>query len=402
MKILRLARQGLAGLAGSPLRTFFMMVGTLLGIASLTVVEAMNEGTRQAFEQQMQSFGTQTIRVRAGGFFRGAPGGSTGKLTLEDVKAIALEVDGLDAVCPMVRGMDLTVRVGNENMTVIMFAFTADYLDIGLEKVTHGRFFTASENDQMARVLMIGPKVKDAFFPDEDPIGKNITVNRVNFKIVGVLGPRGLSGRGDDLDERIVMPLLTAMNRILRVDSVHGIDILSSDPELMDGQMKQIEELLRRRHHITPPNPDDFMVFTAAQMMKFRMRATGTLTLLLSALALLCLVVGGVVMMNILLVSVGERTKEIGLRRSLGASKRDIFIQFLTESVVVNLIGMIAGTLLGSGVFLLLSLVLKEVPLAFSVNGLLMAIGYSAAVGLVFGTVPARRAAGLNPIEALR
>ena len=402
MKAARLARQGIESLTGSPLRTFFMMVGTLLGIASLTVVEAMNQGTSDMFEKQMESFGAQNIRVRAGGFMQHMAGGSTGKLTLQDAQALALEVDGLEAISPMVRSMEITVRNGNATRMVMAMGVTEDLLRVSTDKVVEGRFFSGNDNDRMSRVVLIGPRVRSELFGDEEVIGRNISVNRVNFKIIGTLGPRGLSPRGDDLDDRIVMPLATAMNRLMKVDSLGGIDILSSLPDNMEEQAKAISEVLRRRHHITPPDPDDFMVFTAAMAMRFRQSATGSLTLLLSALALLCMVVGGVVMMNILLVSVGERTQEIGLRRALGASRKDVFMQFLFESVVVNLLGMVAGTVLGVGVYLVLSLLFADLPLAFSFKGMAMAIGFSTAVGLVFGTFPARRAAGLNPIEALR
>jgi putative ABC transport system permease protein len=268
--------------------------------------------------------------------------------------------------------------------------------------VDRGRPLDQADMDNLSRVCLVGETVKKNIFDDQDPLGKRVMVNRVQFRVVGMLARQGTLPHGLDLDDRILIPLTTAMRRVFRVDYISGITVTSSDPDNIEEQAEAIGELLRLRHHIAPGEEPDFRLVTAAGIAQWRLETVNKLSALLGALAGLCLLVGGVVLMNIMLVSVGERTQEIGLRRSVGASGRDIFLQILTESVVVNFLGMVAGTSLGVGVFLILGRFMPDVPAVFSMRGLVLAVLFSALVGIGFGTLPARRAAALSPVEALR
>jgi putative ABC transport system permease protein len=402
MRAWRLAREGLRALASHRLRTLFMMAGTMLGIASLTVVMAMNEGARSQLERRLDRFGSDTIRVRSGGMRMRGSGRSSTTLTLDDARAIALQVPDLVSVNPSLFIPEADVKHKGANSTSLVIGVTDDFEDSNINEVTRGRSIDRRDLESNARVCLVGETVQNNLFGGEDPIGKRLMVNRVQFKVVGMLAQQGAMPNGMDFDDRILIPLTTAMRRVFRVDYISGMTIISATPDRMEEQAEEVSDLLRRRHHIDPGEEDDFRVITAAGIAEWRLETVNKLSALLGALALLCLVVGGVVLMNIMLVSVAERTQEIGIRRSLGASGRDIYTQILTESVVVNLLGMLLGTLVGVGVFLVLERVLTEMPAVFSLRGLGLAIAFSAVVGIGFGTLPARRAATLNPVEALR
>jgi ABC-type antimicrobial peptide transport system permease subunit len=403
MKTLRLAMEGLKALAHNPLRSLFMMMGTLLGIAALTVVMAMNEGVTQKWEERIKWFGTDIIRIRSGGGRMRGPGSGGGEtMTLDDARAIALQVEGLRTVAPFVRIREGRIRYQSESATTMAVGSTEEIFDASNNAIDRGRIFTISEQDEMARVAVIGTTVEKNLFGGEDPLGKRFSLNNINFIVVGVLTDRGVSPRGHDFNDRLIIPLSTAMKRVFRVDYIAGMNIITRDEALIEQQAEQIRVLLRERHQITPPEEDDFWAMTATGIMAFREEIEGKLSLLLGALAGLCLLVGGVVLMNIMLVSVGERTGEIGLRRALGASSGDIFKQMLAESVVVNLLGMALGTGLGTSVFLGIGHFKEEIPLAFSMEGLAMAVLFAVLVGTCFGTLPAYRASRLLPVEALR
>ena len=402
MKAARLAREGLRALSEHPLRTLFMMTGTILGIASLTVVMAMNDGARTTLEQRLEMFGYDMIRVRAGGMQQTGTGRRDTTLKIPDAQAIAVQVEGLGLISPMYRTHETAVKYRNANTTTRAVGVTQDIFEMREMEIAKGRAFDALDEDQMRRVCVLGQTVIDALFSGEDPVGRNIQANRVSLRVIGTLVPRGAAGPGHDRDDLILLPLSTAMRRLDRVDYVNGINIQTEDLDRIDAQAEEIEAILRERHHIDPGEEDDFMVFTAGDIMEFRMRTVNQLSILLGALALLCLVVGGAVLMNIMLVSVGSRTTEIGLRRALGASSRDIFAQLLVESVVVNLLGMVVGTGLGYVVSWVVGRLVEDMPATFSWTGLALAAGFSLVVGVGFGTLPARRAASLQPVEALR
>lgn len=402
MRETRLAMEGLRALGKNRVRTLFMMAGTLLGIASLTVVMALNEGAREEVEQHLSMFGADAIRVRAGGARMHDRGGIATTLKIEDARALAQQVPDLASVRPSLRIMEANLRNRDVVGTAMVFGLTEDFQDAAMNEIIYGRPFDRVDVDNLARVCVIGQTVQEELFGDLDPLGKRLMVNRVNFTVVGVLSRQGAMPNGMDADDRVLIPLTTAMKRVFKVDYITGIEINSADKEAMDEQAGKIEEVLRRRHHIGPGEEDDFMVMTASGMAGFHLQMVNDVSLLFGALALLCLIVGGVVLMNIMLISVAERVREIGLRRALGASRRDVFVQFVIESVMVNIMGMLAGTFIGTVVFLILNRVVEFIPAVFSVNGLLLSISFSALVGLGFGILPARRAAGLSPVEALR
>jgi putative ABC transport system permease protein len=402
MRTWRLVREGVGALLSHRLKTLFMMAGTMLGIASLTVVMAMNDGARQELESNLDRFGSDAIRIRSGGERMRGSGRSETTLKLEDARAIEREIDDVYSVNPTLFIQEADVKHKANSSTALVIGVTAEFEDSNLNEVDRGRPLDQADMDNLSRVCLVGETVKKNIFDDQDPLGKRVMVNRVQFRVVGMLARQGTLPHGLDLDDRILIPLTTAMRRVFRVDYISGITVTSSDPDNIEEQAEAIGELLRLRHHIAPGEEPDFRLVTAAGIAQWRLETVNKLSALLGALAGLCLLVGGVVLMNIMLVSVGERTQEIGLRRSVGASGRDIFLQILTESVVVNFLGMVAGTSLGVGVFLILGRFMPDVPAVFSMRGLVLAVLFSALVGIGFGTLPARRAAALSPVEALR
>jgi putative ABC transport system permease protein len=253
----------------------------------------------------------------------------------------------------------------------------------------------------MSRVCVIGETIRRELFGSEDPIGQHLYLNRVRLTVKGVLQKRGGTPIGGDFDNRVIVPITTAMRRVMNVDHVGAIRLIAKDPARIPRIAADVRALMHDRHHINPPEEDDFRIITADVIAGMVRGTSRTLSVLLLVLAALGLLVGGVVMMNILLISVSERTREIGLRRALGATRRDILVQFLTESLSLTLLGMLVGVLLGGGVSLLLPRVTR-MAVVLSWPPLALSVGLAVLVGLLFGVLPARRAAGLDPTEALR
>jgi putative ABC transport system permease protein len=379
-----------------------MMAGTMAGIAALVVIMAIGRGTEERVMKRVTSFGTHAVMVTAGGgkgFSPPQEGITT--LTLEDAEAIRAQIQGIDVASPFAVKRGQLVQAGSVQAQPAVMAIAADWHDAWEWYVKDGDPITEEDTATMARTCLLGANLAKELFGEQDPIGEYVQVGNVRFRVKGVLDPRGTSPMGDDFDTRMTIPLTTGLRRVFNQDYISNVRVKVHDPEQLVTVGDDIRRLLHERHHITPPEEDDFAVFSAAEVAKQARGIAGTLTLLLSALAALSLLVGGVVLMNILLISVGERTKEIGLRRALGASRKDIFLQFLTESLAVTISGMILGSGLGlaaGGVlsaFTPLSGVISWQPFA-------LALAFAVAVGTVFGVAPARRAANLNPVEALR
>jgi len=403
MRLTRIAGQGISSLAANKLRTFFMMAGTLVGIAALTVIMAIGKGTEKKVMKRVENFGPRAMMLIAGGG-RALPPPDTSvtTLTLEDAQAIRDEVPNLEVVTPQAWQFDVNLKREANQIQTVIWGVEPQWHEAWDWPVAQGEGITDEDVATMNRACVIGSSVQRDLFGGEDPIGKSLYINKVSLTVKGVLKRRGTSGgAGGDFDNRVIIPITTAMRRVMNVDHVGAIRIVTQDTSLMPQQAAQIEDLLRRRHHITPDVEDDFRIITPAIIADMVRGTSRALSWLLMALAGLSLLVGGVVLMNILLISVAERTKEIGLRRAVGATRSDIFAQFLTESLSVTLLGMVLGSGLGGAVSVSIGR-LTPMPAVVSWEPFALAIAFALLVGTFFGVQPARRAARLRPVEALR
>jgi putative ABC transport system permease protein len=402
MRYSRIAQEGLQALGINKLRTFFMMAGTIVGVAALVVIMAIGKGTERKVAKRMQSFGTRAMMLIAGGGKDLPPPDMTvTTLTLEDAEAVRSEIDGLEAVSPMAWRFQMSVtRDANQHQAVV-WGVEPNWHDAWNWHVVTGEGIADEDVATMARVCVIGETVRRELFGQTDPIGERLYINKVALTVKGVLQSRGTSPMGSDFDSRVIIPITTAMRRVMNVDYVGAIRVITKDTSLMPQQAKQIRDLIHQRHHITPPEEDDFRIITAEVIAGLARGTSRTLSMLLIALAALSLIVGGVVLMNILLISVAERKQEIGLRRAVGATRRDIFVQFLTESLAVTVLGMVLGSLLGLGASIALPRLTPIIAIP-SWEPFALALLFALMVGTFFGVQPARRAARLRPVEALR
>ncbi len=347
--------------------------------------------------------GSNLLIVQSGG--RTATGariqaGSGARLTDEDAKAIEKNIDGIKYVAPMVsRGYQLVV--GNQNWTTNVQGSTPNIIDIRDYTVEEGRNINDHDMAGKDRVCVIGKTIVDNLFPDGDPIGKTIRINKAPFKVVGVLGAKGQSSGGQDQDDVVFVPLTTAMNRMMGITYVNNITIQAMNENVIDSVQAEVEHLLRIRHRIKNSDDDDFSVRNLAALMDTMMSTANTITMLLGCIAAISLLVGGIGIMNIMLVSVTERTREIGIRKALGATYNNILLQFLIESAVIGIIGGFLGVLLGIGASYAIS-TFAEWKTVISVPIIIISVVFSVGIGVFFGIYPARKAALLDPIEALR
>jgi putative ABC transport system permease protein len=404
MRVLRIAKESFIALAAHKLRTFFMMAGTIVGIAALTTILAIGKGTEQRVMKRVESFGPRAMMVIAGGGKDlPPPDMNVTTLTLADAAAIRDEIEGLETVTPQAWRFNMDLKHGSHQSQAVVWGVEPPWHDAWNWYPAAGDGISDEDVATLARVCVIGTSVKRDLFDNADPIGQTLYVNKVALTVKGVLEHRGTGGMGGiaDFDNRIIVPITTAMRRLMNVDYVGAIRVVTKDAAAMSAQAQAIRDLLHRRHHITPPQEDDFRIITPEVIAQLVRGTSRTLSLLLSGLAGLSLVVGGVVLMNILLISVSERTKEIGLRRAVGATRRDVFQQFLFESLSVSFLGMFLGSLLGGSLSLALAR-FTPLPAIISWEPFALAIGFALLVGTFFGVQPARRAASLHPVEALR
>jgi len=387
------------------IRSSLTMLGVIIGVASVIAMIALGSGARASIDQQIQSQGTNVIFVSAGSFGRPGGGavrggaGSVTTLTLDDAKAIG-GVRGVTRISPMVRGR-AQVIAGDQNWNTSVEGGNEDYLAIRSWALVAGENFTSRDVLVAEKVCVLGDTVVRNLFPDQDPIGQIIRVKNLPFRVLGVLGPKGQGQFGQDQDDLIIAPYTTIQKKLLGITYIQQVYVSADNSDDVERVAVEITRLMRQRHRITNPDEDDFTVRTVEEMAATRVQMADTMTGLLMSVASVSLLVGGIGIMNIMLVSVTERTREIGLRLAVGARTRDILRQFLAEAVSLSVVGGIVGIFLGVLVSEGLTWRLGW-PTLITGSSILVAFAFAGAVGIFFGYYPARKAANLDPIEALR
>lgn len=386
-------------------RSGLTMLGVIIGVASVIAMIALGSGARASIDEQIQSQGTNVIYVSAGSFGRGmgavrGGAGSITTLTEEDAQAIANEVPLVAMISPMVRG-SAQVVAGNQNWRTQVEGGNQDYVAIRNWRIVSGENFTARDILVADKVCLLGATVAGILFPDSDPVGQVIRVKNLPFRVVGTLAPKGQGQFGQDQDDIVLAPYTTVQKKLLGVTYINQITVSARSSDVVEPAAVEITRVLRQRHRTTSPEDDDFTVRTVEEMAATRVEMARTMTLLLMSVASVSLLVGGIGIMNIMLVSVTERTREIGLRMAVGARTRDILRQFLAEAVGLSIVGGIVGVLLGLGVSRGLTSGLGW-PTEITPSSIVIAFAFAAAVGVFFGYYPARKAANLDPIDALR
>ena len=390
------------------LRSALTMLGIVIGVAAVITLVAIGGGAQARVAENIRAVGANLLLIVPGtlntGGVRG--GASTSpRLTEDDARAIAREVQGVAEASPSVSGT-VQVVAGNSNWATRANGIGFGFLEARDWPLAEGRMFDVGEMNGSAKVAILGRTVARELFGDESPLGRSVRVNQVPMRVIGVLDRKGQNASGDDQDDTLLLPISTFRNRIHRwlagpQKRVYVISVKVQDGWGFEPVQQEIASLLRQRYKLQPGEPDSFVLRNLSEVLEAEQAAGRVMTLMLAAVAGVSLLVGGIGIMNIMLVSVTERTREIGLRMAVGARSRDILAQFLIEAVVLSLAGGAAGILIGAGASLLIGR-LADWPIVLGAGPVLLAVGFSAAVGMFFGYYPARRAAALLPIEALR
>ena len=382
------------------MRSFLTTLGVIIGVASVVTMVSLGNGATASIESQISSLGTNLLTVRPGqGMGRGG-GISPPPFDESDIQAVQTQIGGVEFVAPQASAQVTTIYEA-QNWSTTVTGTTNDYFAASQLDIAAGRIFTAAEQTAGKSVCVIGETVRSSLFRKADPMGHNIRLNDISCQVIGLLVKRGQAGFGLDPDDQVIVPIKTVMRRLNGNQDVRAFQV-AVDPKYDSKAISDaITRLLRERRNLGPGIDNDFNIFDSKQLSDTLSGTTRTLTLLLGAVAAVSLIVGGVGIMNIMLVSVTERTHEIGIRLAIGAVQREVLMQFLVEAVVLSCIGGVIGLILALGVTIGLSS-LFNLPFLFNVQINLLAFGFAALIGVIFGYFPAKRAAALNPIDALR
>jgi putative ABC transport system permease protein len=404
MSVLMTLRVAFKALGRNKMRTALTMLGMIIGVSAVITLLAMGHGAQSVIENQIKGAGTNMIIVRAGNFTFGGVrqgSGAASTLTVEDAEALRQQVPGIQYLSAGVNQRTQVVA-GNQNWFTRIQGTDVDFPLIRAWPVKTGAFFSPQDVNGSAKVAVLGAVVNERLFGvDADPVGQIIRIRNQPFKVIGVMARKGQAAMSDDMDDTIFAPYTTVQKKLMGINFINEITISAGSAGQTSAVADDIARALRAQHRIVPGEDDDFTVRTLEEMADIRTQAMGTFTTLLAGIAGVSLIVGGIGIMNIMLVSVTERTREIGIRMAVGARNRDVLLQFLVEAIVLSLLGGGVGIALGFGVAEAMTRFLAW-PAEVPPDAVAMAFGFAAATGVFFGFYPARKAAKLDPIDALR
>ena len=405
MNISNLFKIALRAIAANKLRSFLTMLGIIIGVASVIAMLAIGQGSKKSIQANIAEMGSNMIMIRPGQ--DKGPGGarqdasSMQTLKLKDYETLKEDAKYLAAISPSVNSSGQFI-FGNNNTPSTVYGISPEYLEIRQLKVQDGEMFTDDDIKSSAKVCLIGKTVADNLFTNgEDPVGQVIRFNKIPFRVIGVLKSKGYNSFGMDQDDMVLAPYTTVMKRILSVTYLEGINASAITEDMTDLAIEDVTSLLRENHKLKGTDEDDFTIRSQQEMAQMMNSTSDTMTVLLLVVACISLIVGGIGIMNIMYVSVTERTKEIGLRMSVGARGIDILNQFLIESVLLSVTGGIIGVLVGVGAAVGIN-VFAHWPIQIQPWSVLLSFAVCSATGIFFGWYPAKKAAGLDPIEAIR
>ena len=401
MLFTELLKMAALSLIANKLRTLLTMLGIIIGVAAVIAMVSVGMGVRQNVVDSISRLGSNLLVVMPGSANRGGIRGAAGSvitLTYEDAEAIKKRIKDIEYVSPTVQG-SYQIVYGHENWNSSVQGVVPEYAAIQSLTLKSGLFFTEHDVDVRSRVAVIGTTVATNLFGEVNPVGKKIRIGSSPYTVIGLIASKGSSSMGQDQDDIVL--LTTAQERLIGITYVRSINVQVTDADKMDKVQNQIESLLRQRHRLAKDAEDDFNVRNMTSIMETMSETTTMLTLLLGSIAGISLIVGGIGIMNILVASVVERTREIGIRKAIGATYNSIMLQFLIESTMISVLGGIVGIGLGVGLSMAISK-FGSFKTVISVESIIVAFGFSMAIGIIFGILPARRAARLDPIDALR
>jgi putative ABC transport system permease protein len=404
MKLKNQLKAAIRSLSKNKMRTFLTMLGIIIGVASVIAMLAIGQGSKQSIQAQISSLGTNLLTIFPSASMTGGvrlEAGSSVRLTLDDYKAVASRCPAVMYSTPTVRTSGQLIA-GSSNWRTSVWGVYPDYFDIRNLGIQSGAIFTAADDRAAQKVCVIGQTVSKYLFGEGmDPVGKQIRINKIPFLVVGLITAKGQNAFGQDQDDIVIAPFTTVQQRMLTITYINSIMVSATTEKMIPEATDEITQVLKERHRLGASEDPDFTIRSQADIANAATATSGILTILLASIASISLLVGGIGIMNIMLVSVTERTREIGIRMGVGARGRDVLLQFLIEALMISLIGGILGVGLGILTSQIIASIMKW-PVTITLQSILLSFLFSTAIGIFFGWYPARKAASLNPIDALR